>query len=66
MYRDGFDFLRDLICDYGKTEALRVANNYLDMQAHIYGSNFSENEPEEFTFCCELYQATKQLKKQID
>lgn len=52
MYDNGYDFFQDLIKDFGKEQAIAMANNYLDMQLH-------NTDPEEFTFCCELYQATK-------
>ena len=58
----GFDMWKDLLANYDKQTALSIANDYLDMQAHINGTmdNFRENNPEEYNFCCELYQATKQ------
>lgn len=53
MYDTGFDFFRDLVISYGKEEAVKLANSYLDMQ-------IKNQDPEEFTFCCELYQAVQQ------
>lgn len=66
-FDNGFDFMRDLLSNYEKKKALQIANDYLDMQSHINGSidNFKNNNPEEYTFCCELYQATKQTKEGI-
>ncbi len=52
MYKDGFDFWADLLREYGKEEALRIANSYLDMQIH-------NTDTEEHIFCCELYWATQ-------
>lgn len=52
MYDNGYDFFRDLVRDFGKEQAIAMANDYLDMQIH-------NTDPDEFTFCCELYQATK-------
>ena len=45
---------------YGREEGMRIAYSYLDTQAYVYGTKFAEKEPEEFTFCQELYQATKE------
>lgn len=52
MYESGFDFFRDLVMTYGREEAIGIANRYLDMQ-------IKNTDPEEYQFCCELYQATK-------
>ena len=49
-YETGFDFFRDLVANYGKEEAVKIANAYLDMQIH-------NSDPDEFTFCCELFRA---------
>lgn len=56
MYNTGFDFFMDLVIAYGKTEAVKIANEYLDMQIH-------NNNPQEFIFCCELYRAIQQADK---
>lgn len=62
MFNTGFDFFRSLLCDYGKMEAVRIANDYLDTQASVYGSGykFFKQNPDEYKFCVELYQAVKQ------
>lgn len=62
MFDTGFDFFRSLLFDYGKIKAVKIANDYLDTQAYVYGSGykFFKQNPEEFTFCCELYKAVKQ------
>jgi len=52
MYNTGFDFWRDLLIKYGRQEARRIANSYLDMQAH-------NDSAEELQFCKELYAAMK-------
>ena len=54
MYDTGYEFFKDLCTNYGITEAVRIANSYLDLQIH-------NTDPEEFTFCCELYNAVKQI-----
>lgn len=56
MYDNGYEFFHDLISGYGYNKALEIANAYLDMQ-------IKNTNKEEFTFCCELYQATKQIAK---
>ena len=56
MYSTGFDFFKDLIKDYGKEQAIKLANSYLDMQ-------IKNKDPEEFIFCCELYRAVQQADK---
>ena len=48
MYKDGFDFWRDLCIHYGKEDAAKMARDYLDMQIH-------NTDTEEHIFCCELY-----------
>lgn len=55
MYDNGYDFFKDLLCNYGKEEAIQIAKDYLDL------SNRKGNK-EEFCFCCELYQAMKQYE----
>lgn len=57
MYYDtGFDFFRDLVISYGKEQAIKIANCYLDMQ-------INNKDPKEFIFCCELYRAVQQTDK---
>ena len=56
MYDTGFDFFKDLVCSYGKEQAVKIANSYLDMQ-------ISNKDPQEFIFCCELYRAVQQANK---
>ena len=56
MYDTGFDFFKDLACSYGKEQAVKIANSYLDMQ-------ISNKDPQEFIFCCELYRAVQQANK---
>ena len=65
-FDNGFAFFRDLLCCYGKEQAIKMANDYLDMQSHINGTldNFKNNNTEEYTFCCELYQAVKRYTNQ--
>ena len=59
MFDTGYDFFRDLLSNYGKEEAIGIANNYLDMQ--IKNTNHDE-----FVFCCELYQAIKKEEEKIN
>lgn len=47
----GFDFWRDLVIQFGKEKAVPVANSYLDIPLD------EEEDPDEFTFRCELYRA---------
>lgn len=56
MYNTGFDFFKDLCIDYGKEEAIKLANSYLDMQ-------IKNKDHGEFQFCCELYKAVQQANK---
>ena len=49
-YDTGFDFFCDLVANYGKEEAIKIGNSYLDMQIH-------NSDSDEFTFCCELFRA---------
>lgn len=56
MFNNGFDFFKFLVTEYGKEEAVKLANNYLDIQ-------IDNKDPEEFLFCCELYRATQQVDK---
>lgn len=64
-FDNGFDFMRDLLSNYDIDTALQIANDYLDLQAHINGNiyEFKNNNPAEYTFCCELYAATKKAKE---
>lgn len=57
-FDNGFDFYRDLLATYGKEEAVKIANTYLDCQAET--KDFSI-EKEEYQFCCELYHAMQIL-----
>ena len=50
----GFDFWRELITDYSYSDALRLANCYLDMQAKRV-----KTDHDEMIFCRELYAATQ-------
>ena len=50
MYKNGFEFWRDLVAQFGKVEAVRVANDYLDIRNDW-------NDREEYRFKCELYRA---------
>jgi len=59
-YETGYEFFLDLVSNYGREEGLRIANSYLDTQAHVYGTKFAETLPDEFKFCQELYQATQE------
>lgn len=54
-YSTGFEFFKDLVSNYGKNESVKIANSYLDMQIH-------NKDPEEYTFCCELYRAVQNAK----
>lgn len=56
MYDTGYDFFSDLLVNYGNDMAIEFANSYLDMQ-------IKNKDPEEFTFCCELYKAVQQAKQ---
>lgn len=54
-YKTGFDFFRDLVSNYGKEEAVKIGNSYLDLPDRT-------KDPEEFKFCCELYKAIQAIK----
>lgn len=56
MYDTGFEFFKDLVMNYGKEAAVRMSNDYLDMQ-------INNTDPAEFEFCCELYRAVQQVAK---
>ena len=56
-FDNGFNFFRDLLCCYGKEQAVKIANDYLDMQ-------IKNTDPEEHQFCCELYHAVKRYTNQ--
>lgn len=53
MYDTGYDFFRDLVMSYGREQAVKIANDYLDMQVN-------NHDKDEYLFCCELYRATQQ------
>ena len=48
MYKDGFEFWADLVREYGRDIARKMAKDYLDMQIH-------NHDAAEHLFCCELY-----------
>ena len=52
MYNNGFDFFRSLKADFGTAQAIKIANDYLDMQIH-------NTNQDEYQFCVELYRAIK-------
>lgn len=51
-YSTGIEFFKDLLFNYGSEEAVKIANSYLDLQ-------IKNKDPEEFSFCCDLYNAIK-------
>ena len=64
-FNNGVEFCKDLFSSYGKEEGTKLANAYLDMQAETnnhWTGKAIENNKEEYTFCCELYQALQLYK----
>lgn len=55
MYETGYDFFSDLVSNYGKEEAVKIGNSYLDLQ-------IKNRDHNEFKFCCELYKAIQTTK----
>ena len=53
MYNTGYEFFKDLCSEYGIEEAVKIANSYLDLPNR-------KNNPDEYSFCCELYNAVQQ------
>ncbi len=49
-YETGYDFYRDLACNYGREQAALIAGDYILMQV-------GTSDPEEHQFCLELIQA---------
>ena len=63
MYTSGFEFFSDMVSEYGKKKALSLADEYLTMQEDNDRKHGRfKNDPEEFLFCRELWQAMTATK----
>ena len=63
MYTTGYEFFSDMVIQYGKKKALSLADEYLTMQeADDRKNGRFKSDPEEFSFCRELWQAMTATK----
>lgn len=63
MYTSGHEFFNDMVSQYGKKKALSLADEYLTMQeADDRQNGRFKSDPEEFSFCRELWQAMTATK----
>lgn len=52
----GADMWREYCAKYGRDEARKICNDYLDMQGRLFHSEDSKREnADEYMFCCELF-----------
>lgn len=66
MYTTGYEFFSDMVIQYGKKKALSLADEYLTMQEDDDRKNGRfKSDPEEFSFCRELWQAMTATKATI-
>ena len=59
MYNTGYDFFKDLCCNYGIEKAIEIAKDYLDLPDRT--SNVIE-----YTFCCELYEIMRKTEEKYN